>query len=757
MSQVNIGDIINHNEYGFGLVLSCKNERVKSAFIVSDKLIINNTVMTENIEIVDDKLIDTDFVEYLVKLLLEKKYDLDRKIKEKYKYSEKLNISKEITQETEIKEVTQNSLLFDIEDELDNKTNTIYPNNYKDDSNISNELRKVTKLFDKNVTNSKIVLNANIGKNIFNYILNSNGIYLFVVNNSTNMNEIILIKDAINMKLKNMKEAVFEKLKIYSSLYSDDKFILNIETILVYPNIDLRENAQEIYKNKINFTFKSLEYFDNETQKIEKLKLEKLNTNELSLENQKLILKVISPELIVIQPDKPLVNLLKANLKVEDIIGNEREFKTFELFQEQVKWVNDIKEGHSLILSNAGSGKSVILLSKAIKLASLNQNSSFLITCFNTNLAETYKFKRQFAGLNDKNLYVMTFHKFLMEYIRSCFKISHFSYKDVDSMIDFLIQKNNKGQITKKFKGIFIDEVQIFEPKWIDICYMLLEDPKSNCVFLLCGDINQDLRSQTKNGKASWQKAQLIPSPKFRGRVKYLRKNFRNTKEISEFLNKYIRVVDQFLTELNYQKDDDYERVTIGESDRNGVPVKHIITDRYNEKSIIIDEIKNYIKNHNGNYSDISILFPFKQNVYFKYFIFNWICEEFDREGIPYNLIFNDETEKTKVYEPNGVVLSTIDSSLGLDFKCVILCGLLPLNFFFDDRANKKHRVFRFSDVLISKDNKNNQMYLENYKNASYKIYTACSRARDKLIILNTLEKENRMYKDLNKSLEVKK
>lgn len=46
-------------------------------------------------------------------------------------------------------------------------------------------------------------------------------------------------------------------------------------------------------------------------------------------------------------------------------------------------------------------------------------------------------------------------------------------------------------------------------------------------------------------------------------------------------------------------------------------------------------------------------------------------------------------------------------------------------------------------------------MYLENYKNASYKIYTACSRARDKLIILNTLEKENRMYKDLNKSLEV--
>ena len=281
MSQVNIGDIINHNEHGFGLVLSCKNERVKSAFIVSDKLIINNTVMSENIEIVDDKLIDTDFVEYLIKLLLEKKYDLDRKIKEKYKYSEKLNISKEITQKTEIKEVAQNSLSFDLEDELDNRTNTIYPSNYKDDSNISNELRKVTKLFDKNVTNSKIVLNANIGKNIFNYILNSNGIYLFVVNNSTKMNEIILIKDAINMKLKNMKEAVFEKLKIYSSLYSDDKFILNIETILVYPNIDIRENAQEIYKNKINFTFKSLEYFDNETQKIEKLKyiLELLDIN----------------------------------------------------------------------------------------------------------------------------------------------------------------------------------------------------------------------------------------------------------------------------------------------------------------------------------------------------------------------------------------------------------------------------------------------------------------------------------------------
>ena len=40
--------------------------------------------------------------------------------------------------------------------------------------------------------------------------------------------------------------------------------------------------------------------------------------------------------------------------------------------------------------------------------------------------------------------------------------------------------------------------------------------------------------------------------------------------------------------------------------------------------------------------------------------------------------------------ETNGVILSTIDSSLGLDFKAVIVTGLYPYNYVFGDNYYKK-------------------------------------------------------------------
>ena len=69
-------------------------------------------------------------------------------------------------------------------------------------------------------------------------------------------------------------------------------------------------------------------------------------------------------------------------------------------------------KGHRVILANPGAGKSVLLLSKAFKYASMYKGSNVLLTCYNNNLADSYNFKRNCANFGENNnLFIMTFHK----------------------------------------------------------------------------------------------------------------------------------------------------------------------------------------------------------------------------------------------------------------------------------------------------------------------------------------------------------
>ena len=106
------------------------------------------------------------------------------------------------------------------------------------------------------------------------------------------------------------------------------------------------------------------------------------------------------------------------------ITGKELEYKTFFLDEYQVAQVNDMGTGHRVILANPGAGKSVLLLSKAFRYASLYKDSKILLTCYNSNLADSYIFKRACANYgNNNNLYIMTFHKFVKKIYEECLHI----------------------------------------------------------------------------------------------------------------------------------------------------------------------------------------------------------------------------------------------------------------------------------------------------------------------------------------------
>ncbi len=456
---------------------------------------------------------------------------------------------------------------------------------------------------------------------------------------------------------------------------------------------------------------------------------------------ERAIFERLAPEYTVVmnEIEKVIIKETKAQISEEDlkITGKELEYKTFFLDEFQVAIVNDMGKGHRVILANPGSGKSVLLLSKAFKYASLYKDSSVLLTCFNNNLSDSYIFKKSCADFGDSyNLFVMTFHKLVKKIYEECLHSHCESHIATEEEIIYCIECIKKGIINLRFKAIFIDEVQIFDPLYLEMCYLLL-DKSEDGVFLMAGDLNQTVRSQSRRGDAPWKKMNTV-SLDFTGRVRYIKKNYRNSKRIGEYLNRMLCHMNKRMDmlEMIVLKEYDYDTFTVGDKQTLALKIETGV-DRFVIKNKVVEAVLEITQIHKVSYSDIAILFPYRKKKLLKYYFLYWVQQAFDEKGIPYSMIIDDGVVTKKKYsDTNGVVLSTIDSSLGLDFKAVIVAGLYPYNYVFNDNLIKK-KISSWN--VISKMSVDEQ---EKVQIQMRKVYTACSRARDVLYVISDLETE---------------
>lgn len=419
------------------------------------------------------------------------------------------------------------------------------------------------------------------------------------------------------------------------------------------------------------------------------------------------------------------------------ITGREVEYKTFFLDEYQVGVVNDMGKGHRVILANPGAGKSVLLLSKAFKYASLYKNSNVLLTCYNNNLSDSYNFKRNCANFGENNnLFIMTFHKLVKKIYEECLnlhcKTNVASNEEIQNCIDLVKQ----GKVKLKFKAIFIDEVQIFDPLYLELCYNLLEEDEER-VFLMAGDLNQTVRTLSRKGDVPWKRMNGIQLD-FTGRVRYIEKNYRNSKEIGEYISHMLQHMNTRLSMLGLINSLEYEynSFKIGTNSTIALKVQTGVK-RIDIKKQIIAAITEVSTKYKISYSDIAILFPFRQVPYHKYYFLRWLQQGLDEEGIPYSMIINERDGgfvKVKQGDISGVIVSTIESSLGLDFKAVILSGLFPYSF-----VNIEGKVVEDIKTWTSIKNmpENQQAAVQSQMRA---IYTACSRARDLLYVISDLK-----------------
>lgn len=415
--------------------------------------------------------------------------------------------------------------------------------------------------------------------------------------------------------------------------------------------------------------------------------------------------------------------------------------RAFRLEKEQVNIVNKISKGEQLILACAGSGKSVLLISKCFKAAKMNPDKMFLITCYNRNLQSLYTWFIERAGLQERNVECYTYDalcKRLLE--KNRLPVPQGTGNDCIEARRKKVEENIKnGRIQTKYYGIFVDEVQMFETSWYKNCFNLLENKDSNDhIFVICGDKTQEIKQRQRHGRAPWNAGEGYPS--FRGGNRSIRieKNFRNCIEINDYINSFVQKARVLLSEHIQDYEYDPDLFLRGQAFRHGagVTIKQVVGNAIPEAEEVVSSIKELHDKKGIPYDEIAVLMYNKQFKPFKYYLESPLRKRLLNEGIPYSCLYtNDETWSGR-YGDGGVSLITFDSTLGLDFQAVIACGIRPLGVY--DRTKN----IRPGQILEEEDAENLK------KNISY-LYVACTRAKDYLHIVLSEPNE----KAINKSI----
>lgn len=240
---------------------------------------------------------------------------------------------------------------------------------------------------------------------------------------------------------------------------------------------------------------------------------------ELSPQQVNELRAVIHPE-ITIEP--PPYKILTPTTAPDEEPGTEtspslasQSLKILDLEQENE--ARRIGSGHRLLWGVAGSGKTVLLISRAKYLAREHPEARILVTCYNITLAAYLK-----RAFEDYPITIEATHFHALA--KRLWKIS---YKQGESNEEFatrLLDEVRSRDVKPIYDMILVDEAQDFDPAWFQSLLTLLKDREDGDLVIV-GDGTQGIY---KSRKITWKSLGI----QAQGRTTYFRKNYRNSKEI---------------------------------------------------------------------------------------------------------------------------------------------------------------------------------------------------------------------------------
>lgn len=465
---------------------------------------------------------------------------------------------------------------------------------------------------------------------------------------------------------------------------------------IVFTNLNKSEKVNrklELLFNKyINYTFKE------ELSNIELDNLFNNNRVDFSGDDLNSIRIALFPEIEIINDEE--VNK-KVDLKALDF--------------EQEKYAKKIPLGNYMVTGIPGSGKTVILLARAIYLIKENPNWRVLILTYNKSLsyklinrlnrlAKVFKDDVNNKDINIDNIEIRHFHDELKQLIGSLKVPEGINKSDWFNKIS--IERANE-KATQQYDAILIDEYQDFRMNWIELCVKLckdyyIENDKVVKNIFLAGD---RLQSIYNNKDISWKSIGID----MRGRSDFLKISYRSAKQHMALALDFLKNDSVLKAEVDkFYKDDS------GDKELNALNNGSLefITADFSEISTKILELKE----QGYENKDILILGASER-----------VCKNIKACSSPkikYEMKFVKDLEPEEI--DNNIVLTTYHSSKGLEAKVVMLTTI---------------------DKIYSNENEQLKRKVA---------YVGITRASEKLFVFSQHEEEGKFLKELKELSLVK-
>ncbi|NEO36793.1 MAG: DNA helicase II [Moorea sp. SIOASIH] len=362
--------------------------------------------------------------------------------------------------------------------------------------------------------------------------------------------------------------------------------------------------------------------------------------------------------------------------------------KTLDNKQEQL--ARSLGHGHRLFCGVVGSGKTIILLSRAKFIAKEFFDKRVLILCFNITLAAYLRslIKEEDHPLYQEQIKVLHFNAWAKSIMGRLPMFTDNDSEEYNKMLgNRLLEALSDIPTTEKWDAVLVDEAHTFYPNWFTCCKQALKDPENGDLLIVSDTIQSIYKSQ----KFTWKSVGI----KAQGRVKKLQENYRNTKEILSAAWDLVQ-----LSSIE-EKDDVFPLVKPSAALRQGKrPILHLCESAEVEVENAIAQIQQ-LTSEGYQPQDITIIYRYKSKKEKE--LFSFMTQQLESSGLGYYWVCKDNTNKENysIRHP-GVRLITTKSSLGLEFKAVIV--LWVHQFGVGDEAEARKELYvsmtRAQDIL---------------------------------------------------------
>ena len=337
---------------------------------------------------------------------------------------------------------------------------------------------------------------------------------------------------------------------------------------------------------------------------------------------------------------------------------------------QQEQLARSLGDGHRVIHGVAGSGKTLILVYRCLRLVE-ETTKPILVLCFNVTLAARLRQMLHAKGIGSDRVHVRHFHGWCGELLRrhhlpkpSPNEFQGTAY--VDEVVQRVIRGVDAGMIPAgSYGAVMIDEGHDFRPEWFKLAAQMV-DPATNSLLVLYDDA-QNLYEQKAKPTFSFKQVGI----QAQGRTTILKLNYRNTAEILAIAYAFAQEV-MTPTEA-YSEEDAPPLIQPQSAGRHGPPPELIKLPSFRHEADYLTARLAQMHERGIPWNEMAIVYRAK-----------WMAEKVyarcQQDHIPVEWINKDRDSQFYDVAAPSVKLITMHSSRGLEFSvvCVPGVGYLP-------------------------------------------------------------------------------